>query len=500
MQEQILQPAEDVWHRQSVDLEEALTQTIRELNNVVRLNDYHRHGHDPQHLERVLGPFAASSLDLGSLSRVLGENARSRAMSAGRLERVQESLATLGEMKDACASTTPGCTFIDIEEDEKKIHELAEDHLNRMARVFRALRIAQLEVRAKYEAETHDAVFAEFNWRQLGPAELRLCPPFIVIANLDGDNGNGLRKMMSLLESRKPIKLAALRSSLRKVYSTTSDTSVPASMAVETVPLAMRGVYFLQTCVAAPHFRKRLFEGLSAPRPGIISLLCPMEGETVTAFEQRAARAMRARAFPLCAYDPDLARGFVSCFDLSANPAPEALWSIDQLSGSDTQGQQVQIEEAFSFAHYAATEPEFANEFSDPPEGADNLVPLIASLDFTRRQRVGKLPYVSLPGENGSIVRKVVSPLVVLQSSDRLHLWRTLQEISGIDNPHVNATRTTLRNEQQTYLEELQHEMEQTASHRERVAVGHAVRKLVSHFTGVDAAQIDIEGIPPHEP
>ena len=63
--------------------------------------------------------------------------------------------------------------------------------------------------------------------------------------------------MMSLLESRMPIKVAALRSSLRETHSATSDTSVPSTMTLETLPLAMRGVYFLQTCVAAADFQKQ---------------------------------------------------------------------------------------------------------------------------------------------------------------------------------------------------------------------------------------------------
>ncbi len=88
------------------------------------------------------------------------------------------------------------------------------------------------------------------------------------------------------------------------------------------------------------------------------------------------------------------------------------------------------------------------------------------------------------------IIRKVVSPAIALQCSERLHLWRTLQEISGIDNPYVNRTRTTLQNEcaaeQQALLESQRQEMEQDAARREKVAVASTVRKLVAHLTGVD--------------
>jgi pyruvate-ferredoxin/flavodoxin oxidoreductase len=252
----------------------------------------------------------------------------------------------------------------------------------------------------------------------------------------------------------------------------------------------MRGVYFLQTCVAAPDFQKQMFEGLTAPRPGVISVLCKRNEEEQAAFQSRAERAVRSRAFPMCLYDPDRAHRFGMCFDLSANPAPDTLWTTETLSGQNAQGQPIEVEEPFTFAHFAASEAEFAAEFTDPPAIADHLIPMTDYLGFSRRQRVGKLPFISLVGKDGSIVRKVASPVIALQCSDRLHLWHTLQEISGMDNPHVNTTRAALQNEcaaqQQELKKSLQQEMEKDAARREQAAVATAVRKLVVHLTGID--------------
>ena len=485
MKEQLREAVEDVWRHDCAALEDALTESIGELGNLLRLDEYNRHRHDPDHLEHALGPLAGDNLDLGSLSRVLGESTRSPAIAPERLERVQELIQTLGEMKETWSIIPPDFASIEIEKEENEIRELAEEHLNRIARVFGTLRIAQLEIRSKYEPEAHDAFFADFSWRQLGPGELRLCPPFVVIARLDGDDGAQLRKMMSLLESRMPIKIAALRSSFREVHSPASDTSVPSTMTIETLPLAMRGVYFVQTCVAAPDFQEQLSEGLTAPRPGVISVLCRRDDEEQAAFQSRAERAVRARAFPMCVYDPDRANGFVTCFDLSSNPSPDAPW---------TTGQPFDIEEAFTFAHFAASESELAAELTDAPAVSDNLIPLTEYLGFSRRQRVGKLPFISLADKDGNVVRKVVSPMIASQCAERLHLWRTLQEISGIDNPHVNTTRSKLEKElgaqQEARLQTLQQEMEKDAVHREQLAVASAVRKIVAHLTGVDPSDI----------
>lgn len=490
MKEQVLQAVQDVLRDDRVALEEAFEESIRELTALVRLDEYHRHGHDPEQLERALGPLAATNMDIGSLSRLLGGGTRSRAMPPGRLQRVDALIGTLAEMKDAWSTRHVDPVSIEIENEEREILALAEEHFNRCAEAFRALRMAQLELRGKYDSEIHDAAFADFTWRQLGPAELRSCPPFVVMAPLDGDRGARLRKVMSLLQSGMPIKIAALRSSFGDARSGSIDAGVPSTMTIETLPLAMRGVYFVQTCAAASEFQRQLLEALTAPRPGVISVLCQRDEEAQAAFQSRAERAVRARAFPLFAYDPDRDNRFVLCFDLSSNPSPDTLWTSDTLPARDSEGQAIEVEEPYTFAHFAASEPEFAPELSDLPATDDKLVSLTDYLDLTRAQRVGKLPFISLAGDDGSTVRKVVSTALASQCSERLHLWRTLQEIAGIDNPYVNTSRTSLEKElgaqQEAQLETLRQEMEQSAARREQVATTAAIRKLVAHLTGVE--------------
>lgn len=494
MEYQIRQAVADVWHHHCATLDEAFTESIGELNDLLRVDEYNRHRHDPDQLERALGPFAETNLDPGSLSLVLGESKRTQAIAPERLKRVRALIQTLGEMKEAWSNAVPEFASIDIAKDESEILELAGEHLNRIGRVFRTLRIAQLEIRSKYDSKTHDAMFADFSWPELSPDELRLCPPFLVIARADDDRGAQLRKMMSLLANGMPIKIAALRSSLREAYPRASDSSVPSTMTVETLPLAMRGVYFLQTSVAAPDFQKQLFEGLTTPRPGLISVLCPRSDEEQVAFQRRSERAVRARAFPMCIYDPDRAERFVMCLDLSSNPSPDTLWTNETLPGRDAEGQPVEVEEAFTFAHFAASEAEFAAEISEPPAIADNLISMTEYLGCSRRQRARKLPFIKLAGKEGNIARKVVSPMIALQCADRLHLWRTLQELSGIDNPHVSTTRATLEKEfgaeQEAQLQDLRQEMEKDAARREQVAVASAMRRLVARLTGAEPPQV----------
>lgn len=479
MHEQMRQPVEDVWHHHLAALEESLDESIRSLQNLLRTDEYHRSGHEEPQLARTVGPFGSGSLDLSSLSEVLGKSASSRAMSGERLNRVNRLLVDLQALREECADNPDTFPEADIGEDEKAIHARAEEHLNHMAGIFGKLRMAQLEIRSKYHPGHHDAVYGQFGWRDLSPNEMRLCPPFIVTAQIGQESGEVLRKILSLLESRKPMKVVALRSSLRKKYSPTANPICPATLSVEMVPLAMRGVYFLQSSVAAGDFPQRLFEALASPRPTLISLLAQKDDENHEAFEARAGRAMRCQAFPAVLYDPDKAPGFVSCFDLSANLEPDP---------------------SFTFAHYAAAEPEFAGDFQDPAGDMDprDFVEVSEYLELTRRQRIGKHPVLNVHAdESNETVTTVCSQAIVTQMSDLKHLWRTLQEIAGVDNPYVKDTRESLTEEfgaqQKALLESQQEDMEKEAAHREQVAVANAVRRIVSHFTGVDAGEITLE-------
>lgn len=498
MHEQILEPLTTVWRQHRASLHDALTKTIEELNNLLRLDEYHRHGHESPSLEQTVGAWGAHQLDLNQLSAVLGTGGRSRAMPAERLERVNALRETLTELSQRCEDPSVQPAVVDLSEPLPEIEERAKAHFDRMATVFRALRVAQLEIRSKYETAVHDAVFAAFDWRDLGPAELKLCPPFLVTAELGVTHGEVLRKIAALLESRLPLKVAVLRTALQKHYAKACDVGgPPGALALEMLPMALRGVTFLQSCVAAPEHAEQLARALTSPRPGVISLLDQKPGESPEALAMRAERAVHSRTFPLFSYDPDRSRHFVSCFDLQTNPQPELPWVVERVQVTDRDGQVVETEEAYTFAHYAFTQPEFAAEFSPAPAKADHLVRLVDYLEFSRPQRVGKAPFITLKTPEGETRQLVVSAEVALQCGDMAHLWRTLQEISGVQNPHINSTRFELNQsfgvKQEASLQQLRDELEEDARRREKLAVAQAVQTLVARFTGVDESQIAIE-------
>jgi pyruvate-ferredoxin/flavodoxin oxidoreductase len=492
MEAQTLQTVESVWKQHCAGLEQALGEVSRELRDLVRLDEYHRHGRDPEELARTLGPLAREQLDLGSLSRTLEGGMPTQAMPEERLARIQALVPQLQRMTDTWSTARLEDSHATLDDDEVEVVRRAEAHFDRLTAVFRLLRATQLEIRSKYEPEIHDRVFAELDWRQLGPGELRLSPPFVVTANFDTDPRARTRQIIALLETGMPIKFIAVRTGVRGQPVVAGGGGLSLGLTLETLPLAMWGVYFVQTPWGTPDFEQRLFAALESPRPAVISVLCPRTDEDVSSFNTRAERALRARAFPSCVYDPDRSERLGLCLDLASNPEPEVAWTTDKLLGRNGEGEPIEVDEPFTFAHFAATEPGFETDFSGPPEIADGLVALTDYMALSRQQRVGKLPFIRRFDDDERLFYEIVSEDLVRRCSERLHVWRTLQEISGTDNPHVNRTRDALERklggQQAERLEHLRGELEKEAANRERAAVASAVRKLVARLTGVDPA------------
>ena len=482
MNPQLLKPVNSLWQHHLGILDDALDESIRGLRNLLRLDEYHRHGREVDHLKKALGPFGSTTMNLSSLSEVLGTS--SRTMTEDRRERIENLLRELSRLREICLEKPLSIPSAQLDQDAEEIFREAEAHLNRMAQIFASLRIAQLEIRSKFEAREHDPFFQAFDWRQLNPTELSLCPPYIVHAPIDERHRPALLKIISLLESGKPLKIIATRTSLRKSASPYPDPGVPASLSLEMLPVAMRAVYFLQTSPALETFEDQLFKALTSPRATLVSLLLPKEHENPEAFEMRTERALQARAFPAFSYNPDRADGFVSRFQVFPHPDPGDL----------------------DFARFALNENEFRPDFSDPLPGSNpqDLIPVNEYLALNRRQRTGKFPCLFIEDPDGPRRAQVLSPSLMTQIADLRHLWKTLQELAGMDNPHVRQSREALKSEMDAQkaalLEDQQRELEADQKHREEVAVAVAVKRIVSTFTGINPASIDLQSMLAKQP
>ncbi|TWU31955.1 ferredoxin [Novipirellula artificiosorum] len=498
MQPSIKERIQNAWTPVGAELLGVIHQTISELDDLLKLDEYRQHGHEPAKLQEAMGPFAAASMNLDSLSHVLSQGRSARLLSPQRKQRIEKLLATLSAIRLDFEANPPMPVFVSMERPESEIEVAVDRHLRGIAALFQNLHIAQLEIRAKYQPDQHDGFFSDFRWHQLSPAEIERCPPFVVVAELDQDDAASIQKMVSLLGSRQPITILALRRSLKKVYPPAPDPINPTTATLELFPLFMRGVYAVQACIANHCFDDLLRQGITSSRPALVSLFWDDQVDDVE-LRDRSEKALLSRAFPTFTYDPDGGTDLASCLDLSTNPGLGHDWGTDLDLGRENETASAMQDRPYTFADFAFAESAFAGSFDELPAMASReaTVPLLEYLSMTRPQRIGRIPYVNVVGSDGALIEQVPSADIVTQTSERMQLWRTLQELSGAHSPYVKRavkeTHTRVSSEHKTVQQNLRQELEQDADRREKAAVANAVRNLTAHLTGSHPGSIRLE-------
>jgi hypothetical protein len=449
MKKQIQHIIVEHWNNRLAALKKLLGETTRQIEDILILEDYYRTGHKDESLRKSLGNFGSKILDVETLSSVLQQGDEGRSIKKERYHRVQNLFQELEKLRKSYQDAPPRCQFFDLGQGTDKILDAFEEHIAAVAHTFRLLRVARLETRAKYVASTHEAFFETFNWRHLDNAEMELCPPFVVFSKPQGNFGEYLAALLQLVTSGKPLKIFILRSTLDNgVAETGRAAALRGSTDLELLFISLRNVFFMQGSVAGQTPLEDLIgKGLNSPRPSVFSLFTSATVDD--AFQERASRALLARAFPHFVYDPDAAPDFVSRLDLSQNPDLEEVWAKEGLEYLSEEGETRQKERALTFADFASGEPSLRGQFETLAEESepDAAMPLADYLLAKPEERRGKTPFIyALDGEK-HLVRWTPSASLIAQAADRMHLWHTLQELAGIKNPYVIAAEQRTKEE-----------------------------------------------------
>ena len=491
MKEKIRSIVEEHWGAKVPQLVALLEERTRNLSNILSLEDYYRSGSKDQNLKKSVGGFGQNTLDIASLSNILQETEGGRTLQKDRHQRIKTQHQRLQELGEQFRSSPPTCRFQDMTGEPHAILEGFEAHMAPIAEAFGIMRAALLESRGKYDPATHEPFFKAFDWGQLDNDEMALVPPFVVFAEADGAFGRFLSNLLELVTSGKPIKVVYFRDRLDQGNPGTGRSgALKTATDLELLFISLRNVYFSQGSIAGGTPLERLIaKGMDSPRPGVLSLLT--ENGNPENSSRRASLAIQSRALPHFVFDPDRAGDFVSCLDLSDNPAVDEIWPVSTLEFRGEQGESGQIERPVTFADFVASEGALSDQFSTLKENGESgePIPLADFLEMTPTQRTGKTPFVYSLDTEGRLIRLVPSRSVVAQTSDKRHLWHTLQELGGIRNPFVQAAekRTTdqLTGEKDAMLASQKKELEGQIREREQSAVANAMRNLALRLAGM---------------
>jgi len=302
---------------------------------------------------------------------------------------------------------------------------LIEGHLDETTELVRLQRLARLEVEQPDGADWKRKALASLRWQDLGPEELALCPPLILIGSDEMLAGQGLSQLIWLLNSGLPVKVLVL-STLDFGLLEESANNPRANLGL--LALAQRSAFVAQTSIAdSVHLGESMLHALDHEGPALIQIYAPSPERHGFAPRQTLAQARLAvssRALPLFRYDPNAEGVFGSRISLDGNPEDD--------------------ERNLTIADWAHGQERFASSFQPLADDAAAPVPLHEWLQLDARNRKGKTPYITtIDGEEEQ--RHEVSAALAAAAEVCLTNWQTLQELAGIVTPFTEQLEQEIR-------------------------------------------------------
>lgn len=350
-----------------------------------------------------------------------------------------------------------------------------EGHMRSMADDFVNVRRAELILEDRYDAETHEEEFREFDWRDFSDEEFDLCPPVLSVGGDGAMLDIGFQNLSRLLASGKPIRVLVLDT---QVYSNTGGQACTSGFIGQVsdmaeygsdqhgkeetrkelglIAMAHRGAYVHQSSQASTsHMLEGVLKGLRKRRPVIwnVHTPCPVEHGLADEWSPNAAKlALESRAFPFFSYDPDAGTTMSERLSLDGNPSPESDWPTYELEYVDEEtGEPGSMELPLTIADWAATEGRFRKHFHPADESAD-LVPFHEYVAMEPDEREGHTPFVWTLDDDRRRSRLAASEEMVELAEERLDLWDELRELAGMRaSPQV---RREVRSELEAEFEE----------------------------------------------
>jgi ferredoxin len=495
---------------------EALRQQIdKQIHGLRSLLDIEKAKSDKK---ASVGP-GSQHFDASALSGMLEKRSHgSVGMPAERQARIEHALQELrawqddpvlvkfvGRLDDSWFSKLPEVELIDSDKPCATAAEVFERDAAEFAKLFAALRIAELEIDGNYTPAIHDSWFASFDWQGFSNGELKLVTEVVALVSADYLAGDGLPSFSQLLGSRMPVHV------LSWVRAYDNPAAKPGEDPFDSYrfELANFGIGHRQVVVAqtsAARYEDLLSGFLCALDSNRTSLHLINRGTQSKTRKPLldawfvASAALESRAHPFILVNPDGGDHAAERISFGGNPQAENDWPAEKLEYRDADGEVTEMDLAFTFADYALLIPALHEHFRVVPTGYESaeLVPIDRYLDGDEEFVKHAVPFVWAIDDQGVLVRLVVSRALVFACRDRLNYWHTLQELAGIRNVYVEEAIDRVVEEQRATIEaereQIQKEHEELLESVREKAAGDAIGKLVDVLMGADLSGMTGDG------
>ncbi|MFW5925634.1 MAG: ferredoxin, partial [Myxococcota bacterium] len=473
------------------------------LSDVLRADGLHApSGTRPQSFGQVSGAL----FDEGRLGEELGARRGSRRLSAERRQRIEGALRVM--KAHLARSDGPGvivlhpgtvAPLVELPGAEVLEHAAAlevaqglfDGLVAQWVELFRAVRLARLEVTGSYEPDRHEEGLAAFGAEALSPDELAAVPAVVVLETTRRIRGPLLSSLSDLMRSGRPIHVLVSDSP----WDVEDGSARGWTMAVGYLAVAHREAFVVQSTLGRPrHLRDGIEAMARALRPGVAVVGAPGRGDLVPSAVQLAV-AHEARATPCFVYDPDAGPSWADRLDLGGNSQPEEAWPAYDVPYRDADGNEADLTCRFTFADVAALDPELRDSFRVVPPEAwndDQLEVADYLAAWERGEAADKLPFLWVVREDGALARAIVTRELAFAAHDRTGAWRTLQELGGIHNEWARraaeAARATARAEAEREREALSERHEAERAEIRSSAAADALQRVAEVLLNLESA------------
>ncbi len=316
---------------------------------------------------------------------------------------------------------------------------LFEGQMLKMAEGFKAIRIAELEIKGKYKKDEHDKFFAYFDWRQFDEQEYQLCPPLISVASEGIGLDSGLQSLSHSLVSGMPIKILIL------------DNKLPAANAqsnkeLSLIAMAHRNTFVQQSSLSnSAQLMEGYIDGLNYRGPALWSVYCsnqPENGLANNSFSLQSKLALESRGYPLLSFDPRLGNSWEDCLSLAGNPEIDQDWIIYSLDYTDEYGNKFAMDVPLTYADWALTEAQYSSHFKAiaADSATDDMVLLTDYLQMDEHSQADSMPFIwAVHPESNHLLKVLVSADMVKASQERQDYWHTLKALAGCNHVEIDT-------------------------------------------------------------
>ncbi len=489
----------------------ARAERLREaLVRLLEADDRKRSGEAAERMAESLGGGDAG-IDPGALARAIGRRRGPVAMDPDRRGRIERALVALervgepgplavvvhaGEL-DGLEEAPAGVEVVRADRPSAEAAVRFDALADRFAPVALALRVAELETEGAFDASVFGPMVETFGRESLSAEEVGELPAVIAVEPADRLAGADMPGVCAALLSGRPIVvLTPVAPGWGGAAGVEDDLATGYRFDPGRFGLGLREARVCQTSASRPgHLVAGLEGSLSSSRASlhVVALGRCADGSLPGVGPWlHAGAALEGRAHAFFAYDPEAGPSWADRMDVSGNEQAEADWPTHELDCFDGGGAPHTITLAFTFADFALLEPSLRGHFRVVPEAcpSNDLTPVdqMPAVEAAGGDR--RIPFVWSADEGGRMRRLVISRRLMEACRDRLSAWRTLRELAGVRNAHVEraleAERAALRAEAAERLAEQaeRHAAELEGARRE--AAGEAMGRLAEMLLEVD--------------